>query len=134
MDFTKLKSDRDNTGIVDTWNIMNDEKTFNPFPHTDAFISLPSRRRMKPLWQKENSIMMMFSTLFNYYTFICKVFIVLPKCFRIRLLQMCCMWERVKENEQLLTVKKLCISHNVFKHRLLHMGQKSSASRNCLRM
>ena len=54
--------------------------------------------------------MMMFSTLFNYYTFICKVFIVLPICFQSRLLQMCCMWERVKGNEQLLNVRITLIS------------------------
>ena len=51
----------------------------NPFPHTDAFWSLYSRRLLKTVWQKEKLPLMSnfsiwFSTLFTNITFIYRSF------------------------------------------------------------
>ena len=80
------------------------EIALNPFPHTDAFRCLCSRQLFESSVAKEefaqNNQFFLLSTCFQLYIkllfFQLKGFFVLfPRRFQSRLLQICCMWEMV---------------------------------------
>ena len=93
------------TSICDThWKLTTYNnfkvKSVNPYPHTDVFWRLCSRRLLKTLWQKEKLLITSnFSFCHNVFNSIEKsIFHLLTvlTVFQSRLLQNCCMWERVK--------------------------------------
>ena len=85
------------------WYPFSKQTTLNPFPHTDAFWRLCSRRLLKTMWLKKKLLKQaispfaaMFSTFFSNYTFIYGDLCFFPRCFQSCRLQICLMWERVK--------------------------------------
>ena len=90
---------------VFNWNfslsIHNMGLEFYPFPHIDTFWTLCSRRLLKTAWLKEKILKTsnfsidhnFYNSIFNYPMFIYRD---LPRRYQSRLLQIWCMWERVK--------------------------------------
>ena len=87
-----------NNQIFHMFSMQMSLKMYNqiikPFPHTDSFWRLYSRRFLKTLWQKWKLLMM---SNFPFCHFQSNIFFLYPSvCFESHLLQICCMWERVK--------------------------------------
>ena len=71
-----------------------------PYLHGDTFWRNNSRRLLKTVWPKVKLLMMSnFSfghNVFNLSYLLWRFYRFLSLCFQSRLLQICCMWERVK--------------------------------------
>ena len=75
---------------------------FNPFPPAEAIWRTSSRRLLKTLWPKVSCLwwpqcFQLYLTIKLYLMEISYIFRFLSLGFQSRLLQICCMWERVKD-------------------------------------
>ena len=95
---------------------------FNPFPLAKAFWRNSSSRLLKTLWPKGKWLITSnFPFDHNVFSFILQLsyllwsfFRFLPQCFQSRLLQICCMWERVKC--VIYPIYDSCFNDNLWKH------------------